>query len=169
MPTLHRILVPVDFSDASHAALDFAVFLARHLDAQIDALHVCQPAHPGWAFAYPLDLGRDPLPAVARAEAAEQMKHLLAPADGSGVDVHGRLELGDPEQVILEAATDDGYDLVVMGTHGRTGMSHLLLGSLAEKLVRRSPCPVVTVRAPHPLRVVGRDDRRPEDLQGADR
>jgi hypothetical protein len=60
----------------------------------------------------------------------------------------GRLEQGDPEQVILGLASRDGYDLIVMGTHGRTGVSHLVRGSVAEHVVRRAQCPVLTIHAP---------------------
>jgi nucleotide-binding universal stress UspA family protein len=68
-----------------------------------------------------------------------------------GIWTSSRIECGDPLKTILKVASDpsDPYDMIVMGTHGRTGMSHLLLGSLAEAVVRRAPCPVLTVRERH--------------------
>ncbi len=150
MYSLRRILVPVDFSEGSSASLDYAVFLSRRFGSRIDVLHVWQPNRPVW-----IDAGR-------------LMRDFLARFEDAPTDVRGRLESGEVLPTILEIAADH-YDLVVMSTLGRTGVSHLLRGSLAESVVRKSPCPVVTVRAPQPLRMVGRDDRRPLDQGRAER
>jgi nucleotide-binding universal stress UspA family protein len=144
---LRRILVPVDFSECSMAALEYALFLSRRFQASVDLLHVWQPPRPVWTISYPYDVGHECLAIFEQTEAGRQMKEFLARAERETPRVRGRLESGDPYRTILEVAEGDGYDLLVMGTHGRTGMSHLLLGSLAEAVVRRAPCPVMTIRA----------------------
>jgi universal stress protein A len=126
MYLLRRILVPVDFSQGSRSALEYAVFLSRRFGARVDVLHVWQPNQPVWT-----DAGR-------------LLKDLLSPFEADSIDLHPRLESGKPLPTILEIAADS-YDLVVMGTHGRTGMAHLLHRSMTEAVVRKSPCPVVTV------------------------
>jgi nucleotide-binding universal stress UspA family protein len=144
---VRRILVPVDFSECSMAALEQALFLARRFDASVDVIHVWQPVRPVWTVSYPFDVGHECLTIFEQTEAGQHMKEFLARAEQELPRARGRLESGDPYRTILQVAEDDGYDLLVMGTHGRTGMSHLLLGSLAEAVVRRAPCPVMTIRA----------------------
>jgi nucleotide-binding universal stress UspA family protein len=152
-----RILVPVDFSECARASLDVAVDLARRFDAEIEALHVWEtptyvtPELMLWAP----DTGKRSLAEFARTQAGHAMQQLLASVEKSGARVHGRVDTGAISDVILAAAAD--ADLVVIGTHGRTGIAHALLGSVAERVVRRSPCPVLTVRAPA---VAAPSDRR---------
>jgi nucleotide-binding universal stress UspA family protein len=126
MYLLRRILVPVDFSEASRVALEYAVFLGRRFGARVDVLHVWELNRPVW-----LDSGR-------------LLKDFLARFEDDSVDVHARLESGKPLPTILEIA-GDAYDLVVMSTHTKPGLSDLLHRSMAEAVVRKSPCPVVTV------------------------
>jgi nucleotide-binding universal stress UspA family protein len=165
MYTLRRILVPVDFSPCSRAALDYAAFLGTHFGAAIDVLYVWQPPRSIWEPLYPIEATQPALAAFESTDAGQQMKEFLAHLDGrAGIRVRGRLETGDPYETILGVAVDDAYDLIVMGTHGRTGMSHLLLGSLAEAVVRRAPCPVLTVhRATPPLTNERSNPRSDED------
>jgi nucleotide-binding universal stress UspA family protein len=143
------ILVPVDFSDCALTALKYAEFVAKTFQAQIDVLHVWEPPRyvlpditvqiPGQADQTLMDF--------ARSEAGKDMeKFLMALEDDGTVEVRGRLESGDPTDRILELAAKGEYDMIVMGTHGRTGLSHLFLGSVAEKVVRRASCPVLTIR-----------------------
>ena len=150
MDLVHRILVPVDFSDCSRRALAHAVELAGRIGAAVDVLHV-RTVSIGWAWA-PFDV-----------VAFDSSRELLADAVGAGhtltqwveetarhspVPVRGRIERGDPLDAILDVAARDCYDLIVMGTHGRTGMSLLLLGSITRRVIKRAPCPVLTVRTP---------------------
>jgi nucleotide-binding universal stress UspA family protein len=94
---------------------------------------------------------RQTLADFARSEAGKEMAQFLAELQGQGeVEIRGRLESGDPTEIVLGLAEREGYDLIVMGTHGRTGLSHLFLGSVAEKVVRRALCPVLTIRHPLP-------------------
>jgi nucleotide-binding universal stress UspA family protein len=148
MYALRRLLVPVDFSPCSRAALDYAAFLGQRWSAELDVLHVWSPPTPTWepaAFFVPSD---ESLIAFERSSAGKAMKEFLRHIEQENrLLVRGRLESGDPTATSLEAA-EDGYDLIVMGTHGRTGLSHMLFGSIAEAVVRRAPCPVLTIRAP---------------------
>jgi len=84
----------------------------------------------------------------ARTHAGKEMEQFMVSVEGHGLKVRGRLETGDPYLTILRVAASEQYDLIVMGTHGRTGLQHLLVGSVAEKVVRRAPCPVLTIRIP---------------------
>jgi nucleotide-binding universal stress UspA family protein len=149
MESFERILVPVDFGPPSRAALEQAAYLARRLGARIDVLHVWQPLPPTWTPIGPPLVLDDPLPMFERSKAGQAMKELLSQLEWEfGLDCRGRLESGNPSSCILRVAEEEGYDLIVMGTHGRTGMSHLLLGSISSTVVRKAPCPVLTVRAP---------------------
>jgi nucleotide-binding universal stress UspA family protein len=157
MTELRRILVPVDFSACSRAALDEALFLARHFGASIDVLHVVDPPYYFVVPDAPLAIaGTAPetLTEHARALDADKMEMFLsqwaAQATPRDVHIRSRLEVGDPCTAILKVAHDERFDLLVMGRHGRSGLIHLLMGSVAEKVVRRAPCPVLTTHgAPH--------------------
>jgi nucleotide-binding universal stress UspA family protein len=150
MKPIQRILVPVDFSASSRAALEAAAFLAEKLGASVDVLHVWEP--PGYVGPEVMIHmpGKTGLPLVefAHTEAGRDMERFLADFGKRGLRVSGRLETGLAVQTILRVAGDDHYDLIVMGTRGRTGLSHLMLGSVAERVVRRAACPVLTVREP---------------------
>jgi nucleotide-binding universal stress UspA family protein len=137
---VRRILVPVDFSPCSRAALNYAADLGGSLGASVDLLHV-------WAGLYHHSLEGEPLALFAHSELAQEMETLLAELERRGIDAHGRLAMGTPREAIVRAATDGKYDLIIMGTHGRTGLAHLFLGSVAESVFRRAPCPVLTIRA----------------------
>ena len=95
---------------------------------------------PGWDSAS--------LEQYARAEAVKDFEKLVATLDKGEVQVTTRIEVGRPAAAIVRLASEGGADMVVMGTHGRTGLKHALLGSVAEKVVRKAPCAVLTVRAP---------------------
>lgn len=151
MPTLKRILVPVDFSPCSRAALEYAAFLSEQVGASIEVLHI-------WAL--PRYIGPDvalqafgerwsTLAEYARASAAKEMEEFLTPLQRQGsISIKGKIESGEPYSRILSLTKDHKFDLIVMGTHGRTGLGHVFLGSVAERVVRRSPCPVLTIRLP---------------------
>ena len=146
MINLKTILVPSDFSECSDAALRYGLELARRFDARLHLLHVVQdPLTQPWAaegFSAPL------FEVVAdwRKEAMERLAALVPAADATRVTVEATVAF--PFNEIIRCATENNIDLIVMGTHGRGGMSHMLLGSIAEKVIRRSPCPVLTVRHP---------------------
>jgi universal stress protein A len=140
-----RILVPVDFSEGSRAAFDYALALAEKLDGEVELLHVWETP----TYLTPeLWVSTAKQPPMALADYARQAaeKDLDAWRGGNRhrVPVRSRVAVGVTDQVIVEIAAE--FDLVVMGTHGRTGLSHLFVGSVAERVVRRAPCPVLTVR-----------------------
>jgi universal stress protein A len=146
---LGRILVPVDFSKCSQQALSYALFLSRRFSSAIDVLHVLPSIYLTQEVMVPVPgaLGQT-LASFAHTRAGEELQAFLAELELLGVaQVRGRLAVGEPVSEIVTAAAD-GYDLIVMGTHGRTGITHWLMGSVAEKVVRRAPCPVLTVREP---------------------
>jgi nucleotide-binding universal stress UspA family protein len=150
-PRIKKILAPIDFSSCSTASLAQAAEFARQLGAELEVLHVWEMPHGLRPDLMVWIEGTDakPVSEIAREDAAREMESFLAassPATRPHADV--RLEGGDPVDRILLAARERGADLIVMGTHGRRGLSHLLLGSVAEKVVRRAHCPVLTVPAP---------------------
>ena len=146
MINVKRILVPSDFSECSDAALRYGLELARRFGAKLHLLHVVQdPATQPWAaegFVLPL------LEAVDQwqKDAKIRLENSIPAEDRANAVV--TCTIASPFQEILRYATDNDIDLIVMGTHGRGGVSHVLLGSIAERVVRRAPCPVLTVRHP---------------------
>ena len=142
--TAQHILVPIDFSDYADQALDYAIVLGKALQAHLTVLHVIHLTP--WAVG---DMGTSfsgTLLEQVETEAQQLMQASLgrvhdASPQGETVVVHGV-----PFQVIIDTAKDKNVDLIVMGTHGRTGLPHTLMGSVAEKVVRLSPCPVLVTR-----------------------
>lgn len=144
---ISRILVPTDFSKDAHYALEYAVGLAKDYDAELVIVHVVEeiivPAFPQ-APTY--------IPMQDLENAAKKELHKLADeTKGEGVKARSVLRRGSPAFEIIAAAGDEGCELIVMGTHGHTGVAHLLLGSQAERVVRASAVPVLTVRHPERL------------------
>lgn len=137
-----KILFPTDFSDASDAGLHYATALARDTGAQMLIVHVEEPpAAYGAGEMYYV------VPESDESALRERLKTVV-PTDAAVAYTH-RLVTGDPATQIVHLAEEEGVDLVVMGTHGRTGLARLLIGSVAEAVVRRAPCPVLTLKQPH--------------------
>ncbi len=141
-----KVLCPVDFSDPARAAMNAAVEIAKHLDAELVLFHAYQL--PG----YTLPEGSvvaSPMMLQELADRAEvHLQDWKGLAAGLGVRrVSAEKAIGEPAFEIVEAARVRGCDLIVVGTHGRTGLAHALLGSTAERVVRRAGCPVLTVRS----------------------
>jgi nucleotide-binding universal stress UspA family protein len=144
---IRRILVPLDFSEGGQGALDYAVGLFAQ-GGQIIILHVVEPlyyATPADLYGGPANLSvlLDEQQRVAKQQLAKVAERLAK----RRIRVKAVLETGVPYQTIVDTAQKLDVDLVVMATHGRTGLTHLLLGSVAEKVVRSALCPVLTVRA----------------------
>lgn len=146
MPALfRRVLVPHDFSAPATRALRLAATLARAHDGRLTVLHVIVPFYVPADL--PLGLGAEQLPPPAAfvPEQRRRLERLVQRVVGpEGPACTVTVEVGDPARCILEAAPR--FDSVVMATAGRTGLAHLLIGSVAEKVVRHSPVPVLTVR-----------------------
>jgi len=141
---IKRIFVPVDYSACSSVALRVAASLAEQLHATLDIVHVWdRPSYLGNAV---LSSEKTP-PGSSLFQRIEEQAQLDLRNYLSGISskLSGRLVSGDPASALLQEIKAGKYELVVVGTHGRTGLSHLLLGSVAEKLVRLSPTPVLTV------------------------
>jgi universal stress protein A len=151
MVSLQRILLPVDFSAGSRVALDEAMLFAEHFSARIEVLHVwgLPPAIRGDLMVWLEGSGGAPVNQVIEEQVQAEMSAFLShlPTD-QRARVSERIESGDPVVNILELARSGAYDLIVLGTHGRTGFGHVLLGSVAQRVVREAPCPVLTVRLP---------------------
>ena len=140
MLPLRTILVPTDFSEHSELAFRLACSLARDTGARILALHVLVPptiVYGEQAYA--------PLPEEYPKQWEEKLQALQSPTPNVTVE-HLMVE-GEPVNVILKTGRDSNCDLIVLGTHGRSGLEHLLMGSVAEKVVREAPCPVLSVKA----------------------
>jgi nucleotide-binding universal stress UspA family protein len=148
MIDLRRILVPTDFSKSSQNALRYAAAFAEKFSAELYLLHVVQDLAlfipEAVMVAPPVAPPLDQFRAAART-ALERVIHDFALP---GITIHPEVVEGFPFDEIVRFAQQKTIDLIVMGTHGHTGLMHLLLGSVAEKVVRRAPCPVLTVRIP---------------------
>jgi nucleotide-binding universal stress UspA family protein len=141
MLAIRTILHPTDFSEQSRAAFALACALTRDYGARLVALHVVPAPNFAYGEGY-----LPPAPEELLVEAREQL-HRLEPPHGN-VRAEQRLEQGDAAPEILRVAHEIDADLIVMGTHGRTGLRRLLMGSVAEQIVRKAPCPVLTMTAP---------------------
>ncbi|MFO0915473.1 MAG: universal stress protein [Pirellulales bacterium] len=135
-----KILFPTDFSPASEAALPLAMSLARDTGATLVMVHVIEP--PAVYSAGDFAIGV-PAPADVTRESLEAMR-----VPDPNIPVERRVIDGEPGRAILELANTLGVDLIVMGTHGRSGIRRLLMGSVAEEVLRGAKCPVLTYRHP---------------------
>jgi universal stress protein A len=134
-----KILFPTDFSPASEEALRWATSLARDTGATMVIIHVEEP---------PMAYGGGELYMAADESDREELRRSLVnvlPLDAS-VHFEHKLLVGDPATAIVETADNEDADLIVLGTHGRTGLTRLLMGSVAEAVVRRAKCPVLTIK-----------------------
>jgi len=136
-----KILFPTEFAETERPALELATALARDSGATLVIAHVEEPpmAYGGGEMYY----------GVEEPNHEEQLAalHKVVPTDPEVPCVH-KLMIGDPAEAIVELAGKDHVDFIVMSTHGRTGLTRLLMGSVAEAVVRRAPCPVLTVKQP---------------------
>ena len=147
MSNILTILCPVDFSDPSRTAVTQAAELAVVLDAELILTHVVAPV------LYPVAFGAAPMTGrnveeEAKAAAEEALQALVSELCDRGLKCSSLVEAGSPSRRIIEMVRQHGIDLVVMATHGHTGIKHALLGSVAERVVRHCLCPVLTVKQP---------------------
>jgi universal stress protein A len=154
MHEIRRILVPTDFSDRSVAAVSYALFVAERFSAKVELLHVWEPSPyvtPSEVIMIATSEGHDELAERMKRELSETMDEFITRSTaGSDCDIKGHVEAGYPSHSIIKWLESGDYDLVVLGTHGRTGLPHLLMGSVAERIVRLAPVPVLTVRTGGP-------------------
>ena len=143
---LGRILVPIDFSEYSKKALHYAIPFAAHFNAKIDLLYVVEPT------IYPADFsfGQIGMPNVEeelRVKGEKELWELITNEIKGAVPASAAVKVGLPFVEVISYAKDEGIDLIIVATHGHTGVEHVLFGSTAEKIVRKAPCPVLVVRA----------------------
>jgi universal stress protein A len=144
---IRKILAPTDFSEHAENALRFACGLAQRLGAELHLLHVLSEIVP---------TGPDPLltPVLppeyyreSEVQSREALAKLIQPSWGTPPVVESAVRWDSPVEGIVEYAREAAIDLIVIATHGRTGLSHVLLGSVAERIVREASCPVLTIRS----------------------
>lgn len=149
---METILVPVEFYECASALVTQAVRFARAFGARLVLLHVAEPPR-GMPLGICIQPAGSERPVTVetwlRQEAERELAPLAERAEGEGVEVERRVEIGPVAETILRVADRTGATLVVMGTHGRWGMSRDVLGSVAEDVMRRAEVPVVTVRTRH--------------------
>ena len=146
MSRIRCIVHPSDFSRASGAAFAKAVEMAKTNRAELLVVHVLTPVIPMVGDGYVSPKVYEEIEATARAQAQKQLDRLVAGAKKAGVRARGLLAQGVPHEQITRAARSKRADLVVIGTHGRTGLAKFFLGSVAGRVVSTARCPVLTVR-----------------------
>lgn len=145
--TINKVLVPIDFSDYSKSALRYAVNFAKSFNAEIILIYVVEPV------IYPPDfsMGQIAMPSINTEwddRAKDELQKLAKSEIIGAVKVKTIIKTGKPFVEIIETAKEENVDLIIIATHGRSGVEHILFGSTAEKVVRKAPCPVLTLREP---------------------
>jgi len=146
-PDIKKILVPIDFSDYSKSALKYAVSFAKLFNSEMVLIYVVEPV------IYPPDfsMGQIAIPSVNTEwdkTAIEQLEKLSKSEIPGNIKVKTLVKTGKPFVEIIETAANENIDLIIIATHGHSGVEHILFGSTAEKVVRKAPCPVLTLREP---------------------
>lgn len=146
MIQISKILHPTDFSDLSEGALRYALQFARDYEAALHVVHVVDEAYQYWMSMVPntMPVGAPVVDDVVRTS-TESLERFVADKIGDKVKSVAQVLSGNPAIEIVRYASDQAIDLIVIGTHGRGGLSHMLLGSVTEKVVRKAECPVLTV------------------------
>jgi nucleotide-binding universal stress UspA family protein len=145
--TIKKVLVPIDFSDYSKSALKYAVNFAKTFNADIILIYVVEPV------IYPPDfsMGQIAMPSINTEwddRAKDELQKLAKSEIAEIANVKTIIKTGKPFVEIIETAKEENIDLIIIATHGHSGVEHILFGSTAEKVVRKAPCPVLTLREP---------------------
>jgi len=151
MIRMKNILVPTDFSDFSRLALDYAITIAQTFKASIILIHVTPEKELDSIrqISPYLEPGRiEELLKGRESEDRKQLDEFIPPEKKEGIETEAIHRVGTPFLEIIKVAKEKEADLIVMATHGRSGLSHILFGSVAEKVVRKSTCPVLSIRPP---------------------
>ena len=147
---IRRILVPFDFSEYSEKAFTWALAMAEKWRSRLLLLHVVPtPSYPPMLTGTYFNVAE--FEASLRADAEARAKEFLGKPHGRTVQVDTQVVMGEPFGDICRVAEQEQVDLIIMGSHGRTGLSHVLLGSVAERVVRHAPCPVLVVGKKTPV------------------
>ena len=146
---IKKILCPTDFSENSEHALQYALTLATLSQAELRLFHVVEPiTYPQSTELFEPVLDEVELMMKMEAAFQTQLEDQVSALKDEYPKITGKLVTGNTFLAIIQAARDESVDIIVMGTHGRTGLAHVLIGSVAEKVVREAPCPVLTVKHP---------------------
>ena len=151
MLNLKKILYPTDFSEYSLAALPYAISLTQQNDSKLYCLHVVEMPHEEYLtseYMVPLSIPHVPEDKILRTARARLERFVTENISEIDKKVTARVLVGTPFVEIIRYARDQSIDLIVLGTHGRNALASMLLGSVAEKVVRKASCPVLTVRHP---------------------
>lgn len=149
MVQIRKILFPTDFSDHSVHALTYAVSFAESFKTEIHVLHIVDEAYQYWMAMGPGALPVGPPPDEMLALSKKEMdKFVGLKLVGVKFPITKMVLVGRPFMEIIRYARDEKIDMIVMGTHGRSGLRHAILGSVTERVVRKAPCPVLTIRSP---------------------
>jgi universal stress protein A len=143
MITIKSILCPVDFSEASLNAVRYACEFAKAMNAKVYLLNVVEPR----PMVADMSMNYIPLEEDLEKAATEDIDVMKSDIVKKGIAALSDIRIGQPADIILTLAADPEINLVIMGSHGKTGLSRLLMGSVAEEVVRKSPCPVLIVKA----------------------
>jgi nucleotide-binding universal stress UspA family protein len=141
MREIQNIIVPVDFLHHTDHLVGFAVYIAGKFDSTLRFIHVVENPYSYTEYALP-SIGRFELEVIEHAE--ENMKQLVEKNRNSCSGCEGKVLKGNVVDTIINVATDEEGDLIILGTHGRKGLEKMWLGSVAERVVRRAPCPTLT-------------------------
>jgi len=146
-PNIKKVLVPIDFSDYSKAALRYAINFAKMFKAEMILVYVVEPV------IYPPDfsMGQIAIPSINSewdTKAKEELDKLAKNEIPDSIKVTNLIKTGKPFLEVIDTATELDADIIIIATHGHTGVEHILFGSTAEKVVRKAPCPVLTLREP---------------------
>lgn len=146
-PEIKRILVPIDFSDYSRNALNYAIEFVKLFKSELYLIYVVEPV------IYPPDfsMGQIAIPSIdleMDKRAKEELENLVKKQISTEIKTKTIVKTGKPFIEIIETASEIDADMIIIATHGHSGMEHILFGSTAEKVVRKAPCPVLTLREP---------------------
>jgi len=148
MVEIKKILYATDFSELSRCALDYACYLARRCEAELLCLHVVDDSYQYWLTMEVAAVPAGPPVEEVVTAAEEHLRKFLAEHAAGDINTRATVLTGRPFVEIIRCAREEQADLIVMGTHGRGGLRQVLMGSVVEKVARKSPCPVLTVRDP---------------------
>ena len=146
---IKKILCPTDFSENSEHAMKYALTLAMLSQAELELFHVVEPiTYPQSTELFEPVLDEVELTMKMGAAFQKQLEDQVATLKEEYPKIEGKIVTGNTFLEIIQVARDENVDMIVMGTHGRTGLAHVLIGSVAERVVREAPCPVLTVKHP---------------------
>lgn len=143
MITIKKILCPTDFSDASKNAVRYANEFARTMNAEVIFLHVVEPR----PITTDMSVAYLPIETDLEKAAEEDLTALLEEEKDKGISAEKIVLVGQPAETIIEQSKVYDVDLIILGSHGRAGLTRLLMGSVAEAVLRKSPCPVLIIKA----------------------